>query len=727
MKKLYTIAALAAMFLGSLTANAQEEGPKCSLPQENEVLMSETFHMRLFKTWDFLAKTVNGKAFVGPLTFGPNDTSMPACDGYRPQPILNAGLKGWHMGIGNIELNDSKGLYNNKNGIRYVILTGLKAGQIISIENTSGSEKLSERVYAEDGSYEDIKIHDYAVNACRIQNASPDGKYPGWTISYLENQNTDDKNVVMEITDSIHAEQALNPTIIEKEEGNDTIYHDNFRYFRAVIDGPLYIAMGKNAAIQGVQIWIDAYAEESVSVPTYQLTSVNGQVREFDCVCGESTFGADCKIMYGFPEEDGYSEPDNEYDGTIIVSPDEDYNGDGKVSVECMTVSDLGTKSEIVTFDVDIADITLNAPVLTLVGFNGEERTYQIEWTNNTLCKEVVTFKASGDDDDVFLEEPKAGDLITVKKNATVSVSATGYTDNTTTIDVDYPGVTIVRKNTPEEEGANDIDLVKPTQEQIDLVKGNKIESVYIEDAEGNKTYYTEEEYKIGEANDGTDLSGDNVVVVKVDGGWNEWDGSRNRTTLKVITDTIVTPGEEQNDTTYQYHYAEDKAHFFPEGIKFECGPNSAGTSQVLNYLGNNDLGITCMSAPTLTFDRSILKAGELVAITIGAAGGSNYLSADANGQTTKTLVYIAPVEEPLKVTLPRPATNFCHILNINFFTLPDLPEDQYDPVAVESIADTTIAPVEIYSISGTKANGLQKGINIVKMSDGSVKKVMVK
>lgn len=728
MRKLYSIVAMTAMFLGSVCANAQEKkDPKCNLPEENQVLTSDQFHMRLFKTWDFLAKKVNGADIASPLTFGANDTSMPACDGYKPQPITSAGMKGWCMGIGNIELNDDKGLYNNKNGIRYVILNGIKAGQIIVIEHSKASEKLSERVYAEDGTYTDIKENDYSVNACRIQKASPDGKYPAWTVSYLENQNTEDKNVVYEITDSIHAEQAKNPVITPREdgEGNDTTYNDNFRYFRAKIDGPLYIAMGKTAAFQGVQIWIDANAQESVSVPTYELTSVNGQQREFVCVCGESTLGSDCKILYGYPEEEGYVGPDFEYDESIVVSSNDDYNGDGIVTIECLTKSSTGLTSDVVRFEVDVKDIVLNAPTLTLVGFDGKSRSYQIEWTNNTLCGEEVKFLATGDDEEVYIEDAKIGTVLNVSKNAKVTVSSTGYTENTTEIDVDYAGVEIARKNILAEGVAHDVDFTKPTQEQIDLIQGKAIESVYIEDASGNKTYYTEEEYKIGEANDGTSLAGDDVKVTYKKSGWYAWDGSRKRASLYV--DTLYVVNEETNDTTVQYRYAEDQAHLLPAGVTLECGPSSAGVSQVMTYLGNNDLGITCMSAPTLTFDRSVLKAGEIVSITIGAGGGSNYLAVGANGEMTMTLVYIAPTTEPLKVTLPRPATNFCHILAFDYYTPETLPEDTYDPVAVESISNNVVAPVVIYNVSGAKTNGLQKGINIIKMSDGSIKKVAVK
>ncbi len=50
---------------------------------------------------------------------------------------------------------------------------------------------------------------------------------------------------------------------------------------------------------------------------------------------------------------------------------------------------------------------------------------------------------------------------------------------------------------------------------------------------------------------------------------------------------------------------------------------------------------------------------------------------------------------------------------------------DSTGTVAVESIATDSIQPEAVYSIDGRKQNGLKKGINIIRMSDGSVKKII--
>ena len=51
-----------------------------------------------------------------------------------------------------------------------------------------------------------------------------------------------------------------------------------------------------------------------------------------------------------------------------------------------------------------------------------------------------------------------------------------------------------------------------------------------------------------------------------------------------------------------------------------------------------------------------------------------------------------------------------------------------YDEVATSiSGTDEQVQVKAIYSVNGTVQRGMKKGVNIVKMSDGSVKKVLVK
>ena len=732
MRKLYKYLTFAALAIASIAAKAED----FKLPTDNTVLMSEKYNMRLFKTWDFIGLTMNGKPITPDvLNLGEQDATMMVCDNiYKPTVVTNEGMNGWYIGIGNIEFNKDKGLYCNKNGVRYAILTGLKEGQIICIQNTKANEKIQERIYKEDGTYEDIKENDYAVNACRIQSESPDGKYPKWYASYLENQNVEGwYNTVVEITADVHEEQAkLDPPATEQtgnaEEGSEggeateetPSNVDNFRYFRVVKDGPLYIAMGKYSAIQGLQIWLDANAEESVSIPTFELVGAGGESRDITITCGESTLGADCHIEIGFPEEEDYEGATEPFeDASLNVSYTDDYNEDGKVTIEAVTVSSTGAKSEPARFEVEVGEIQLNAPVLTLVGFKDEFRSYKIEWTDNTIKNAPVQFIVSADNDALYIEDAKVGDVIDVKENLKVEVKCGGYTENSTSIEADLAGITVAHKG--EAEG-HSIDFTKPTEELYELIQGKTVESCYLEAEDGTKTYYTYDEYVIGEAADGTSLA--DAKPVYTVSGWT-WDGDTKhmRATLNVVKDSVL-----EGDTyTYTYSYTDGLKFILPEGISIDCPPNAKNASQILYYAGNFNLGLTFMTRPTLTFDRAALKAGEIVILTIADGGGSNYMTYDSeNNALVRKFLYIAPTDEPLTVKLPNPATGFCHLLNIDIYTYDNLPTDQYDPTSVNAIAtDATATPVAIYSVSGAKVDALQKGINIIKMSDGSVKKII--
>ena len=732
MKKLYKYLSIATMAMISVAAKAASY--EYTLPENNTVLLSEKYHMRLFKAWDFIGLTMNGTPITPTtLTTGEADNSLPTCDKiYQPTPITNEGMQGWYIGIGNIEFSPSQGgLYCNKNGVRYVIITGMKEGQIVCIQNTAAKEILTEYIFSDETTYEEIKTHDFAVNCNRIQSPSDDGKMPKWVVSYLSNNGGED--VVEEITDAIHEEQAKldSPETEgegegEGEETEATSNVDGYRYFRVIKDGPLYIALGKYSSITGLQIWNDANSDEKVSAPSFQLKGASDDSRDVAIICGESTFNENCHILYGFAEEDGYEGPDQELsEDYLLVTSNEDYNEDGKVTIEAVTVSATGVKSEVATFEVEVNMIQLNAPTLTLVGFNNEYRLYKLGWENNTKNNAEVAFEVSGDDGEVFWEEPKVGTIVNAKKNITVKVKSNGYQENSTTIDVEYPGIDISHKIATE---GHDIDFTKPSDEVAELIRnGQTPEKCYIEAEDGTKTYYTYDEYLVSSSFDGTVDLTDAVVVYKESGWTYDSNDKRKRATLNVITETTG-EGEEAVNT---YKYTDGLSLILPKGVTVECGPiekDGAGVSQILNYLGSFDLGLTFMKAPTFTFARSFAKPGEIVIFTIAVGGGSNYLTYDSdNKPLVKTLMYTVPTDELLTVKLPTPSSNFCHVLNIDVYTYENLPADQYDPTSVKETTIRNAEPVEIYSITGSKIDALQKGINIVKMSDGSVKKIMIK
>ncbi len=721
MRKIYTLIAFVAMMLMSFAANAAT----FDLPTENEVLQSEGFNMRLFKTWDFIALTVNGSPITPEsLSLGATDADMPKTDGYAPTIITNEGMEGWYMGIGNIELNPGKGgIYNNKNGVRYVIYSGLKKGQIVVMQTVAGKKS---RDCVDGKQYNDI-----IPNCCKIQKGSADGLAADWVASFLSNNNGTD--VVKEITDSIHAIQDEAAGVpAEPAEGEEVVVaHDSFRYFEVIEDGAFYMAMSDYAAISGFQIWIDGAAEESVSAPSYKVVGVNGDARNIELVKGESTFGSACYVTYGIMEEEGASNEDYEYDpevGYFSVVGSDDADGDGIVLIEAVTISETGGKSDPVQFSINVGEIELNAPTLTLYGFNGEERIYNIEWTNNTLCGEPYSIKFTGDGGERYIEfDPNTGinEQIMITKDATVTVSVDGYKDGVVSIEAEMLGTPITRKNADKaSEGQHDWDFANLTNRQKALIKQDPqldesiitaCYKVVVEGEVADTTYYTAEEYIEGISKTGVDLT-DAIPVLEAS-GWATFDSGKGRTSLLVVPEG----GSDQNADGYGY--AVDAAKIW-DGLTLSNPPyvNSKNeeTSSILIYI-NDDLGLYLGTKPVFTFPREAAAAGEYVLMYIGY-GGSNYTN------SRYPVIYQVPAGELLSVTLG----NNPHVFYIDVYTYEGLPTDEYDPSQEEETAINGVKPgvqaiVGYYSVNGAKIAAPQKGINIVKYADGTTMKVLVK
>lgn len=708
MRKFYSLFAFVAMMVISLSANAVD----FTLPSENPILEGETYNMRLFKTWDFIGLTCNGEA-ITPTSFvlGAKDDNMPTCDGYKIDIVTNEGMEGWYVGIGNMVLNPGKGgIYNDKNGVRYMVYSGLKAGQIVVMQTKAGSKN---RDCVDGKQYNDI-----IPNCCKIQKGSADGLAGDWVGSFLSNNGWTD--VVEEITDEIHAIQ--NEGV---EEGGES-QADAYRYFKVIEDGAFYMAFSDYAALTGFQIWIDAAADESVSVPNYKIVGVNDDARNIELTKGESTLGSACHVTYGFMEEEGASNEDFEYDpevGYFTVSASDDADGDGVVIVEAVTISETGGKSEPVQFKIDVNEIELNAPTLTLYGFDGEERIYNIGWTNNTLCGEEYVIKATGDDGDKYIDfEPNSGigENFIVTKNATVTVSVNGYKDGVATVEAEKLGTSIKRKNAEKAaEGLHDWDFAHLSSRQQALIKQDPqldnsiVEKCYKLVTEGEVTdtiFYTAEEYIEGVSKSGEDIS--DATPVLTPSGWYGFDSGKGRTSLK----TVEGGGNDQNADGNGY--ADDAAKIW-DGLQISNPPyiNSKNelTSSILIYI-NDDLGLYLGTKPTFTFPRAAAAAGEYVLMYIGY-GGSNYTN------SRYPVIYEVPVGELQSVTL----NNNPHVFYIDIYTYEGLPTDEYDDTAVSSVKSGIQPIVGYYSINGAKIAAPQKGINIVKYADGTTMKVLVK
>lgn len=736
MRKIYSFFAFAAMMLVSLTANAWS----FDLTEENAVLQSEAYNMRLYKNYNFFGGTFNGEPFdvTGDGCFVlSTDKADFKLNGFDSFQVLNPEAMGnFFIQIGTSALNlragvNKDGLHNYGSGSRFFAISDVKAGQII--------------------------VCQWGITSSRESVVQPSSAITGADACTFE-----------DITEEIHAAQNA-----DLEEGAEPVA-DNFSYWRATSDGYFVVEVQRDGAIQGLQIWIDAAAQEAISTPTLKVVGVNGDSRKIEFKPGESTFGNETKTFYSidgsdplylketdevatwtytYDEETGEkldSVPEtykkildvdavaqygtygdyefNPEDGSIEVFGSEDEDGDGIVVVKAAAVSlATGAVSNIATINVSIGEIVLNAPTVSLNGVSGNERTYKIAWANNTICGEDYMIKVEGDNGEYYNEYEVnlgIGELFTVQQNFKVTVSAPGYLDGVLEQEVDLAGTEFKRKNVSQDAEGNPIhdwDFVNLSQEDRDKFMGNVIGSYeeYVLNGEVTDTIsHTVAEYEAAEA-EGQDVSGWAPIAQTY--GWGLPIAS-NRTTLNVVEG-----GVDMNANGFGY--VEEEIGIF-KNLAVSCPPNANNASCIFKYMDKADgnelgyLGVYFMARPTITFPREVAKAGEYVEIYYGQ-GGSNYTN------TTTHQFYQVPEDEFLTVTLP---SGGVHVFYIDVHTYDNLPEDLLENaeeawqevVAVEGVAANKTA-ASYFTVSGAKIAAPQKGINIVKYADGSVIKVLVK
>ncbi len=742
MNKIYSFVAFAVMSLVSLTASAWSY----DMSDENAVLESEAYNYRPYKVYNFFAGLYNGEPMTteagdvvsgdGCLTVSGDKASFKLNGFDAFQVIAPVQMKNFFLQIGTGAINlragvNKDGLHNYGSGSRFFAISDVKAGQII--------------------------VCQWGVTSSRESVVQPADKISGATSCEFE-----------DITEAVHAAQdALAGDV---EEGDETPTHDSFSYWRATTDGFFVIELQRDCCMQGLQIWIDASAAEAVSSPSLKIAGVNGDSRLLEFKAGESTFGNEVSTYYSLDGEDPiflkdseeidhydyvYGEDEegnrvvvdsvavykrvldtdmvaevgtygdylyNPEDGYISVYADADEDGDGIVVVKAASVSETGMVSDIVTINVSIGEIVLNAPTLTLQGLSGLQREYSIGWDNNTLCGEEFTITYEGDTD--LYGEAQIGDIISIKENVKVTVHVEGYSDGVLEKEADVAGVDIRRKAAVVEDGdgnpVHDWDFVHLSDAQKNIIQGKVIESCYIITEEGDSLVYSAEEFENSQAADGTDLSG--ATANYAPSCWS-WDGGRGRATLNVASDTIVDPATLHDRNANGYGYVEDFANVFP-GMNINCPPNANNASCLFIYI-NGDLGAYFMARPTFTFSRESVAAGEYLMIYQGV-GGSNYTN------SRWPSIYEVPVGELLSVTL---ASGGVHVFYMDVYTYDNLPADELEDatkayeevVAVKDVKSFTMPIAGYYTFDGVKLSAPQKGINIVKYADGTTMKVLVK
>lgn len=682
------------------------------------------------KIYDFVNYTINGEAIEGEWAMSTDAAGFKANNwAGAAQTMYQCTTPGlthlYSSDAGNIrprtisnENGKACGIYNFATGGRAFSIADLKATMIIAIQRGSNDAKK-----AYENTYLSTSATEFAV--C--------------------------------ITDSIHA---IQEAVDEDGDGTPDGKNDGLDYYRMITDGRIDLVFERSHWIAAYAVLTDAAMAEYVTSPVLKLAGVFESMRNITVEPGASSLGNDVETYYAFESADPlfmvdteeiasidtvfvidettgepaidettgekiiesttinyvrkpvYNEEyecwgDNIYDpevgSTLDISEADDEDGDGFVTVKVVSITAGGVMSEITEVQFAVTTITLNAPTLTLVGMEGTSRSYQLGWTNNTLCGEefqIICETVEG----YVNEEAAVGDIITTAEGVTVTVKANGYLDGVLDFqDLDNEGIEYARKNTElAAEGKNDWEFQTLTAEQYQKIRGQILDYAYYVVAEGDTTFYTAEEYEGGEI----EIPEGTVEVYKHYGWW--WDGGTNdRATLGVLMDTVWTDDTKTEYTIENVRYEEEQIGIFHSGLTLDCPPNAKNNSCIMLYLDQKpELGLYLMSKGTFNFEG--LNYGEYVVMAQGG-GGTNYIN------STWTSCDMVTTTDG---TFSKTVNASSHIMNINIYSSNNLPD------AIEKIEGNSANFANVYSIDGrmvrqnanvgTALNGLQKGIYIM-------------
>ena len=702
MKKLYMIAAMVVLPLMAFAWSYD-------LQDENAALDQMGYAVE--KTYDFYGGYFNGEQLWsgdGCLTVESTAASI-KLNKFDTFQVTNEGLTNFYIQIGtgaiNLRANAGKdGLHNYGSGARYFAMADIRAGQIIVCQWGVQS----------------------GTNIVQPSDVITGGDACTWT----------------DISDSIHALQ----TELDPETGADA-----FTYWRAETAGYFVIEMQRNSCIQGMQIWRMADEDEAVTAPQIKIAGVDQDSRMYTVTPGESTLGNEVLVYYtadvdeetgevncplylrdtdivdhidSIPQIDPESGDTIGWDETIVykqeayqindewgdyrfnpdeeeylvIDPSMDDDGDGIVTLNMACITGAKAFSSIVTFTLDINAIQLNTPTLSLVGFDGTKRQYQVGWTNNTLCGEEYTFDATIDGQDGF--HPALGETIEASDNIEISVSADGYiTSEPLAQEVDQKDMNIYRANSEYAGlGRHDWCFLSDELQNTELygdvyekVIGEYVESAFSVNAEsGDTIWYTRQQYLDGDVPEDAEPVYGNY-------GWDAVGSSR--TWISVARDTTWT-----DSVTYEvnaYYYPGDLSGL-TDGIELSCGPNTNNNSTIGFYTSN--IGMYFMAKGTITIPN--LKYGQYVAMQHGS-GGTNYV--------TTTWVTIEQVPEDGTYVFEKPASSFLQYIDV--YTYDDLPDGISYVGNVENAGNVG----NIYNLAGQRVGSDFRGIVIM-----NGKKVMV-
>lgn len=705
MKKFYALVASALMML-PFSASAQ------TMTTENSIL--EEWGYRLEIDVNFVEGTVNEKPIVPNDQLKWGDVESYKINQQAVTRLANEGLEfmGVNVAGNGINMLAGKGLQSTKNE-RWIVVNDLRVGQIVAL----------------DISNKDTVQFVVNSNACNANT--------GWADNFV------DPLIVEPISGSVHELQEI------AEPGSA----DAIRYFKVINEGAMFAKFnGKTPNyLYRMQIWAKNDEPEAVSAPSIKMVGVNGDARNIEFKSGESTYGNEVKTYYAFEgndpvylkdseevdhyeytyELDGDGNPVigedgnpviidqtpvykkvldmdavaeaggefgdyvfNPEDGSVAVSAGDDEDGDGVVIIKYASVSSEGTVSQIMTTSMNIGEIQLNAPTLSLVSFSGLDRTYKIGWANNTLCGEDYMFVIETGEGGYSETEANVGigELVSSAKSIKVTVKVEGYADGIGEIaEVDVKDVDVkVRAdlgNGQNEE--HNWDFCTLTPEVLEMVKG-KTDYWYLpgENGEVVKTY-TEEEYEQLSPEESKGL----VQVFKYF-GWDAVD-SRNlsRHWRTWIPEYEVVDGE-QTETILSTSYAEDQTGLL-NGLVVDNDHPKYSTIAIFT----NNAGLYFMSKGTIVVEN--VAYGEYVAVTTN---------------TGTTITQYLDTENPFTFNVKQDT----YVHSIDVYTYDNLP-DNVECITAPGASQRTA----VYTIGGVEVKAPAKGINIIRKADGSRIKVV--
>ena len=701
MRKIYSFVLSAFMTL-PMAMNAQ------TMTDVNETL--DGMGYRLEKDVNFREGLVNGKEIVpaDALQFGEEQTGV-TINGYVPQRLTNQGLEFMSIQIPNngIALEAGGGLKSTSNE-RWIVVNELREGQVIAFDISDTNDTTR-----------------FVVNSIACNSKT------GWADTFA------DPLTVEPISGEVHAIQELAAQEI-----------DTYRYFKVINSGSLYAKFnGKNNSnyIYRMQIWTPAAEDEFVSAPSLKLAMVDGTRRGVEFKHGVSTLGAECTTWWGVVEQGEealYTEDTDEIDhmdyvyqldeegnqvldeegnpivveeipvykkvlkpadgaygdrqfveadGYEIVDDGDDVDGDGYVTIAAASVSANGGFSEIVTLQLAVGEVQLNAPALSLIAFNDNVRTYKLGWTNNTLCGEDYRFIVEVDGENEYeYEADGIGQTFDARESIKATVRVDGYTDGINEMDdLDLEGQQVSKVtmgNNQSEE--HNWDFQNVSQEVLDMING-KIPDHYVLYDENDSIIatYTVEQVENGDYPD--DVDPDKLSAVQKYFGWDGADSRNNARHWRTwIPEYYVGEDGVATDSIISTAYAQDETGLL-DGLVVDNAHASYSTMAFFN----NGNGIFFMSKGTVQVNN--VKYGEYVAVTI-------------NGNTTITR------NDNVDGVFTFDVPNSGYLHNIDVYTYDDLPDSINQIEVAKSINGN------VYTIDGrivrrnASLNGLQKGMYIM-------------